>query len=133
MSVPELKRILYVEDEPDIRTITKMALEMMGGFILKTCENGQAAVAGAAAFKPDLILLDVMMPGMDGHDTLQALRNLDGLNDIPAIFMTAKVQTHEVDSLLKEGAIAVISKPFDPMTLVDQIRSAWVKHMNAKP
>ena len=83
----------------------------------------------ASAFKPDLLLLDVMMPGMDGVSTLQALRKLNGLSSVPAMFMTAKVQPQEVEQLLQQGAIDVIPKPFDPMTLSENIRSLWHKHL----
>ena len=124
----ELKRILYVEDQPDIRAVTKVALEKIGGFELQICSGGEEAVATAVAFAPELFLLDVMMPGMDGPATLEALRKLPGLADVPVIFMTAKVQTNEVTEYMALGAIEVIAKPFDPMALSDQIRDAWQKH-----
>lgn len=124
----ELKRILYVEDEPDIQSVTRISLEMMGDFTVKVCSNGHEALSEACAFNPDLFLLDVMMPGLDGPNTLDELRKLPNMEKIPAIFMTAKVQSHEVEGLLKLGAIEVIAKPFDPMTLVDQINAAWCKY-----
>ncbi len=124
----ELKRILYVEDEPDIQAVAQIALENVGGFTLQICSSGQEAIDAGPAFKPDLLLLDVMMPGMDGVTTLNELRKLPGLRKIPAMFMTAKVQPQEVEQLLAEGAIDVIPKPFDPMTLSENIKSLWIKH-----
>lgn len=123
----ELKKILYVEDEPDIQAVAKIALEAVGGFELKTCSSGDEAIAAAAAFGPDLLLLDVMMPGMDGPTTLAELRKLSGLEDTPIIFMTAKVQPQEVEYFKSLGAVEVIAKPFDPMGLADQVREAWSK------
>lgn len=121
----ELNRILYVEDEPDIQMVAKLALEMVGGFAVKICSSGQEAVSDAVAFNPDLVLLDVMMPGMDGPATLQALRGLPELNGTPVVFMTAKVQPQEVEHYKSLGAVDVIAKPFDPMTLATQVRAAW--------
>lgn len=121
----ELNRILYVEDEPDIQAVTKLALEEIGGFRLEVCGNGDEALAKAVDFAPDLLLLDVMMPGMDGPTTLKALRELPELANTPAIFMTAKVQPHEVEEYKALGAIDVIAKPFDPMTLSENLRNIW--------
>lgn len=121
----ELSKILYVEDEPDIQAVTKLALEEIGGFTLEVCGNGDEALAKAVEFAPDLLLLDVMMPGMDGPTTLKALREIPELSATPAIFMTAKVQPHEVEEYKALGAIDVIAKPFDPMTLSDNLRNIW--------
>ena len=123
----ELQRILYVEDEPDIQAVARIALETVGGFTIKICHHGQQALAEAAAFKPDLLLLDVMMPDMDGPTTLAKLHKQPELADVPAIFMTAKVQPQEVAQLRTMGAVDVITKPFDPMALSDQIRKIWVE------
>ena len=123
----ELTRILYVEDEPDIQAVAQIALESVGGFTVKTCSSGEEAVDNAVDFNPDLILLDVMMPGMDGPSTLAKLQNFPELENTPAVFMTAKVQPQEVEQLLSCGAIDVIAKPFDPMTLADNIRDIWNK------
>ena len=128
MTTPELNRILYVEDEPDIRAVAEVALAAVGGFTLKMCSSGEEALQVAEAFAPDLILSDVMMPGMDGPATLAALRQLPALANTPAMFMTAKVQPQEVEQLRALGAIEVIAKPFDPMTLAERIRAAWQQH-----
>lgn len=117
----ELKRILYVDDESDIREVATMVLETLGGYAVEKCASGNEALAKAAAFAPDLILLDVMMPGLDGPSTLAELRRNPATAHIPAIFMTAKVQAHEIEEYLALGAKGVITKPFDSMTLCDQI------------
>ena len=121
----ELIRVMYVEDEPDIRAIAKLALEAVGGLEVHLCERGDDALAEAALFAPQLILLDVMMPGMDGPSTLKALRAHNELGTIPVAFMTAKVQPQEIEYFRSLGAIGVIAKPFDPMTLADQVRGLW--------
>ncbi len=120
-----LKRVLYVEDEPDIRAVAQVALQHIGGYELLVCESGEQAVRDAVAFAPDMVLLDVMMPGMDGPGTLRALRGLPQLTGIPVAFMTAKVQPDEVAQFVAMGAVDVIAKPFDPMTLSDQVRALW--------
>jgi CheY-like chemotaxis protein len=120
-----LSRILFVEDDPDIQTVARMALEAVGGFRVMPCSSGAEALERVVPFAPDLILLDVMMPGMDGLATLEALRRLPETADIPVVFMTAKVQAQEVALYLQIGAVEVIAKPFDPMTLPATVRSIW--------
>jgi len=123
--VKKLKRITYVEDEPDIRAIAQIALETIGGFTLNVCESGQEAVAAVPAFRPDMILLDIMMPGMDGVQTFHCLRAMPDMKDVPIVFLTAKAQRHEIKGYKVLGAAAVIAKPFDPITLSDKVRSIW--------
>ncbi len=120
-----LSKILYVEDDPDIQEVAKIALEEIGGFTVKICNSGLEAVKDAPGFMPEFILLDVMMPGMDGPSTLVALRELDGFKDTPIAFMTAKVMDSEVKRYMDMGAVDVIAKPFDPMTLSDKIKGIW--------
>ncbi len=120
-----LQRILYVEDEPDIQEVALMTLEVIGGFTVEACSSGHEAIDKASGFAPDLILLDVMMPGMDGPTTLQELRKRAETTKTPVIFMTAKVQSHEINQYLELGAVGVITKPFDPVTLCDQIKELW--------
>ena len=124
----DLNRILYVEDEPDIQAIAEIALNTVGGLTLKTCSSGNEALAEAVAFSPDLLLLDVMMPNMDGPTTLLELRKMPTLATTPAIFMTAKVQPQEIEHFKSLGAVEVVAKPFDPMTLADQIKTIWQLH-----
>jgi two-component system, OmpR family, response regulator len=121
----ELHRILYVEDEPDIQEIARLALETVGGLEVRICGSGQEALEVAEEYDPDLILLDVMMPGMDGPTTLAALREIPSLANKPMVFMTAKVQPHEVRHYHEIGAMEVIAKPFNPMTLAAQVRAVW--------
>jgi len=123
----ELNRVLYVEDEPDIQAVAKIALEMVGGFTVKICSSGEEALREAEAFAPEMILLDVMMPGMDGPSTLKALRQLPAFAATPVAFMTAKVQPQEVAHYKSLGALDAIPKPFDPMTLATQVRALWEK------
>jgi two-component system OmpR family response regulator len=121
----ELKSVLYVEDDPDIQMVAQMALEVVGGLTLRSCSSGAEAISSAAHFAPDLILLDVMMPGMDGPATLAELRKLPNTAATPVVFMTAKVQAAEVAHYKSLGALGVIAKPFDPMLLAQQVRQFW--------
>jgi CheY-like chemotaxis protein len=122
-----LTKILYAEDEPDIQSIAQIALEMVGGYTLKVCNNGQEALDAAEAYAPDLILLDVMMPTMDGPAALAEIRKIPALENVPVIFMTAKVQNQEMDEYKQMGAIDVIAKPFDPMILSETIQTLWAR------
>jgi DNA-binding response OmpR family regulator len=128
MNTKTLKTILYIEDEVDIQAIARLALEAIGGFVVDICSSGREGVAYASKNPPDIILLDVMMPEMDGPTTLLALRQLPALAGVPVVFMTAKVQPQEVANYRALGAADVIAKPFDPMTLADQVRAIWVRH-----
>lgn len=118
-------RILYVEDEPDIRTIAHMSMTSLGGFEVMPCASGSEALQQAAAFQPELLILDVMMPGMNGPATLELLRGLPECAATPVIFMTAKVQPGEVQEYLDLGALGVIAKPFDAIALSDEILAMW--------
>ncbi len=125
MPLPPLERILLVDDEADIRQVARLALEALGGFQVRECASGIAAPAAAADFEPQLILMDVMMPGQDGPETLRVLRATPELPPIPIVFMTAKVQPQEVSAFRSLGALEVIAKPFDPMTLAHTVRRIW--------
>jgi two-component system, OmpR family, response regulator len=122
---PSLCRILYVEDQPDIRLVATMALQAVGGFTVIACASGQEALSAAPDARADLLLLDVMMPGLDGPGTLLALRGIPATAQTPVIFMTAKVQAAEVAFYKELGALEVIPKPFDPMELSAQIQRIW--------
>jgi CheY-like chemotaxis protein len=121
----ELQRVFMVDDEADIRTVVELSLSVVGGFTVEACGSGAEALEKAPAFRPDLLLLDVMMPGMDGPTTLKRLHEIPALTQIPVIFMTAKVQPQEVALLLALGALDVLAKPFDPMALPDSLRRIW--------
>jgi two-component system OmpR family response regulator len=121
-----LTSILYVEDDPDIQTIAQIALETVGGFSLHSCSSGAEALElVGSGFVPELILLDVMMPEMDGPTTLTGLRRIAHTMATPVVFMTAKVQASEVAYYKSLGALGVIAKPFDPMKLAEQVRRLW--------
>ena len=128
MANKELKKILYAEDEEDIRAIAQIALEDIGGFSVRYCSNGKKILEAAKEYTPDLLLLDVMMPEMDGPTTLRELRKNPDFIKIPAIFMTAKIQSNEIADYKSIGAIDVIKKPFDPLTLATSIKNAWLKY-----
>ena len=131
MKGTKLERVLCVEDEEDIRTVATLALEVHGGFKVCACASGAEAIQQAPAFRPQLLLLDVMMPGMDGPTTLKSLRTMTGLEETPVVFMTAKVQPDEVAYYRELGAVDVISKPFDPMNLAGQLREIWGRRHGA--
>ena len=127
-----LEKLMLVEDDADIRTVAGMALEMVGGMKVCACESGAVAITTVKEFLPQLILLDVMMPGMSGPEVLRTLRQDPETFAIPVVFMTAKVQAEEIQALRKLGALDVIAKPFDPMTLADQVK-ATVEQITGKP
>jgi CheY-like chemotaxis protein len=124
----ELQRILLVEDDPDIQIVVSMALADIGGFNVEVCASAAEALQAAPRFAPDLILLDVMMPGMDGPTALAALRRLPATGQTPVLFMTAKIQPQELAHYKALGALGVISKPFDPTTLAERVREIWRQH-----
>lgn len=117
-------KILHVEDDADIREIAQLALGLSGDFEVVQSASGEEALLMVQAFIPDVLLLDVMMPGMTGRQTLERMREIPALEKTPAIFMTARAQNSEVEELRELGAAEVISKPFDPMSLGDQIKAA---------
>src|ERR1043165_5375171 len=109
-----LKRILLIDDEDDIREVAQLAFETAGDFEVDSAQGGREGVAKAHAVRPDVILLDVLMPELDGPHTLAMLRESSDTHDIPVIFLTAKVQTADKRNLLALGARGIIAKPFDP-------------------
>lgn len=110
-----MQKILYIDDEEDIRTVASMALEFGGDVEVRTYGSAQEGIDAAVEWQPDLILLDVQMPVMDGRQAIEILQRDERTAAIPVVFFTASVQRHDVDGLLKLGAKAVIGKPFDPM------------------
>lgn len=127
MQTPPALKVLYVEDDPDIRVIACIALEDIGGFDIRACGCGPEAMEAIADYRPDLLLLDVTMPGMDGPTLLGHLRRTSNGATAPVIFMTARVQESEVVQYLALGAIDVIAKPFDPLTLSATITQTMVR------
>lgn len=126
--IPSLHHILCVDDEDDILQVAKLALEAVGGFRVSLCHGSADAVSQVRALQPDLVLLDVMMPVMDGPSTLAKLRESEAGVELPVIFMTAKARPEEITALVGLGAVGVISKPFDPMSLSGDIRTLWNSH-----
>ena len=115
------RRILVVDDEADIRTVAGLALGRVGGMEVSVAASGSEALDLATASPPDAIVLDVMMPGMDGPATFEALRQEPATAAIPVVFLTAKTQAAERERLLALGADGVLAKPFDPMTLAAEL------------
>jgi CheY-like chemotaxis protein/HPt (histidine-containing phosphotransfer) domain-containing protein len=114
--------VLHVDDEPDIREVAELSLGLDPGLSTRSCGSGEEALKVAAEWLPDIILMDVMMPVMDGPATLSRLRDNPVTANIPVIFMTARAQTRELDRFRALGAVGVIPKPFDPMTLAAAVR-----------
>jgi two-component system OmpR family response regulator len=121
----KLQHVLCVDDEADILEVAEMSLATVGDFTVTCLHSGAEAVAKAETIAPDIILLDVMMPEMDGTATLKALQQNPALASVPVVFMTARVQTADVTRYLQQGAIGVIAKPFDPMLLSAQLTELW--------
>jgi CheY-like chemotaxis protein len=115
------KRILIVDDEPDIREVAQVSLEVMGGLQVLTASSGQEALEIAARERPDAILLDVMMPELDGPATVERLRATPGIAHIPVVLLTAKVQAADHRRFASLQVAGVLAKPFDPMTLSEQV------------
>ena len=122
-----LEKSLYVDDEAVLLKVTRATLERLGGFTVAVANSGPEGLVNAAAFKPDLILLDVMMPGMDGPATLQALRAEPATAAIPVVFITAKAQAREVNRFKSLGAAGVVTKPFEPKELPGTLRRIWAE------
>ena len=126
-------RVLHVDDDDDIRVITKLAFSLDEGFELEQCSSGAEALERARATPPDLLLLDMVMPGMDGAQTWERMKSECGLSATPTIFMSARAEQEFARKLLEKGATAVITKPFDPMTLCSQIREGLEKAAKKEP
>ena len=117
------RKILYVDDEEDIREVAQMALELDLDMDVRTAASGPAGIEEATRWQPDLILLDVMMPGMDGPTALARLRDQADTASIPVVFITARTQPQDVQRLEAMGVCGIIAKPFDPMSLAQVVRS----------
>lgn len=120
-----LKNILYVEDDLHVRTTAKLVLEVIGQFTVRDCSSGREALAAARDFYPDLILLDVMMPELDGLNTLELLRRFPHMADTPALFVTGLTEASDLAKYVEAGAIGVIPKPLMPLRLTNQLNELW--------
>jgi CheY-like chemotaxis protein len=117
-----MSKILYVDDEADIREIATLSLGLEPGFEIRSCGSGEEALQIFEEWRPDLVMLDVMMPDLDGPETLARLRSTPGGEAVPVIFITARAQQQQVDRFIALGAIGVIPKPFNPMTLAATVK-----------
>ncbi|MGD0890040.1 MAG: response regulator [Terracidiphilus sp.] len=115
------KRILIIDDEDDIRAVASLSLETIAGWEVETASSGSLGLARAIEYQPDAVLLDVMMPGMDGPTTFRALRQNPSTAHIPVLLLTAKVQSNDQRRFADLGVEAILFKPFDPLTLATQI------------
>ena len=115
------KRILIIDDEADIREVAQVSLELVGQYEVLTAATGEDGLNQARSGRPDAILLDVMMPEMDGPSTLAHLRADPDTRDIPVLFLTAKTQTAERQRLAQLGAAGILTKPFDPLKLAAEL------------
>lgn len=131
MDEASLHKVLIVDDDADILTIVAMVLENSGLEVV-SCDAGEKAVSAAISFKPDLIMLDAMMPGMDGSKILKALRSQFETKNLPVVFLTAKSQKEEIESFKKLGALAVLIKPFDTTTLCQDLQKIWQAYQESK-
>ena len=120
-----LQRICYVEDDEDIQRIVRMSLEKVGKMTVELVSDPMVAIERITAFKPELVMLDWMMPGMDGPALLRKMREVPETRDLPVVFITAKASQRELDELRTMGAVGTISKPFSPRDLPDQLRAIW--------
>jgi two-component system OmpR family response regulator len=127
MPAQPLNRICYVEDDEDIQRIVRMSLERVGKMTVEVVGDPMMAIERIIAFKPELVMLDWMMPGMDGPALFRKMKEVAETKDLPVVFITAKASQRELDELKTMGAIGTISKPFSPKDLPEQLRALWAK------
>ena len=122
-----LNKICYVEDDEDIQRIVRMSLERVGKMTVEVVTDPLKAIGVMTAFKPDLVMLDWMMPGMDGPTLFRKMKEDPQMSSMPVVFITAKAQSRDMAELMALGAVGTISKPFSPKDLPDQLRAIWKK------
>ncbi|MFU8803329.1 MAG: response regulator [Bradymonadaceae bacterium] len=127
----QLQRILHVEDEPDIRFLVELALRSIGGLKIRSCESASQAQVLAREFTPQLLLLDACLPDTNGVETLDALRLVPGIDLVPVVFMTGMRGADTRQKLWDAGALEVLNKPFDPLTLAQCLHTIWGAHYHA--
>ncbi len=123
----QLNKICYVEDDEDIQRIVRMSLERVGKMTVEVVGDPTMAIEAMTAFRPDLVMLDWMMPKMDGPTLFRQMKQRPETSALPVVFITAKASSRELDELLTLGAAGAISKPFNPKDLPDQLRAIWAK------
>jgi two-component system OmpR family response regulator len=126
--VTPLKQVLVVDDDPDLLAVVSLSLTALGGYKIESCNSSEKAVEAARSFAPDLILLDVMMPGLDGFGVLRALREVGETESIPVVFMSAHSDRQQIAEYVTLGSLGVITKPFDPIALPGVLEDFWVLH-----
>lgn len=124
---------MYVDDDPDLQNLVKLGLETRAGFTVKICDSGEQAVEEITDFQPDLVILDVVMPGMSGPETLEALEKIPGIAPPPVIFLTSKIQPKQMVKYRKLGALGVIKKPMNPLELAEQVKDIWESRSEIEP
>ena len=124
----QLKRVLVVEDDADIQKVIRMSLKMRGVEEIVIVDSGTECIEKLSSFTPDVVLLDIMMPHVDGYETCRRLKENPETRRIPVVFLTARVQKADRDRGMKMGAAGYLNKPFDPMTLHDQICAVLTRH-----
>jgi CheY-like chemotaxis protein len=122
-----LSRVCYVEDDEDIQRIVRLSLERMGKMTVEIVSDPNTAIDVMKAFAPDMVLLDWMMPGMDGPTLFRAMKDRPETSSLPVVFITAKASQLELEELARLGAAGAISKPFSPKDLPEQLRAIWEK------
>jgi two-component system, OmpR family, response regulator len=127
MPATPLSRICYVEDDEDIQRIVRMTLERVGKMTVEVVGDPTMAIEAMVAFRPDLVMLDWMMPKMDGPTLFRQMKLRPETSKLPVVFITAKASQHDLEELLSLGAVGAISKPFSPKDLPDQLRAIWAK------
>jgi CheY-like chemotaxis protein len=125
MPAQPLTRICYVEDDEDIQRIVRMSLEKVGKMTVEVVGDPMVAIERMTAFKPELVMLDWMMPGMDGPTLFRKMREVPETKSLPVVFITAKASSRELEELKTLGALGTISKPFSPRELPEQLRALW--------
>ena len=125
MPAQPLQRVCYVEDDEDIQKIVRMTLERVGKFTVEVVGDPLLAIDAMKAFKPELVMLDWMMPGMDGPTLYRKMKEVPEVRDLPVVFITAKASPKELEELRGLGAAGTISKPFSPKDLPEQLRAIW--------
>jgi CheY-like chemotaxis protein len=123
-----LQHVLYVDDEPDMRMLVQITLENVGSIKVSLCENALDVLETAIEQKPQMIILDAMMPDMDGPAILQIIKKDARIADIPVVFLTAKTAPAEIEEFIAMGAVGVLKKPFDLTALPGDVRALWEKH-----
>ncbi len=117
-----IKTVMLIDDDADIRFIAELSLQRVGGWEVEVCNGGEAGLEALKVSRPDVILLDMMMPGLNGAAVIARIQAMPAHAATPVIFMTAKTQAHEITEYLSLGAVGIVSKPFDPIALPDLIR-----------